>query len=160
MLRADGRYGVITGYKVVPGAKVMYNLEVAQDQMFTVGVGQWVVHNSDTCGLASSGGLGDRNDAGTPSGFADDAKLTDHFNRRGSDFGAPSKEVYQQQATNFLSGSPDDSAVQLTRTNGDVVRWDPSTGEFGFVSSTGIVRTYYSIGGRSEPAAYFLRQYW
>jgi len=50
VLRADGRYGVITGYKVVPGTKVMYNLEVAQDHTFTVGVGQWVVHNSDVCG--------------------------------------------------------------------------------------------------------------
>jgi hypothetical protein len=50
VLRADGRYGVITGYKVVPGAKTMYNLEVQQDHTFTVGVGQWVVHNSDTCG--------------------------------------------------------------------------------------------------------------
>jgi hypothetical protein len=45
VLRSDGRYGVITGYKVVPGAKVMYNLEVAQDHTFTVGSGQWVVHN-------------------------------------------------------------------------------------------------------------------
>ena len=45
ILRAEGRYGVITGYKVVPGAKTMYNLEVAQDHTFTVGVGQWVVHN-------------------------------------------------------------------------------------------------------------------
>lgn len=51
VLRADGRYGVITGYKLVPGAKVMYNLEVAQDHTFTVGVGQFVVHNSDTCGI-------------------------------------------------------------------------------------------------------------
>jgi len=50
VLRADGRYGVVTGYKVVPGAKVMYNLEVAQDHTFTVGVGQFVVHNSATCG--------------------------------------------------------------------------------------------------------------
>jgi guanyl-specific ribonuclease Sa len=45
VLRADGYYGVITGYRLVPGAKVMYNLEVAQDHTFTVGVGQWVVHN-------------------------------------------------------------------------------------------------------------------
>ena len=46
LLRADGRVGVVTGWKVVPGAKVMYNLEVAQDHTFTVGAGQWVVHNS------------------------------------------------------------------------------------------------------------------
>ena len=46
LLRADGRVGVVTGWKVVPGTKTMYNLEVANDHTFTVGVGQWVVHNS------------------------------------------------------------------------------------------------------------------
>ena len=45
VLRADGTYGVVTGWKVVPGIKAMYNLEVAHDHTFTVGVGQWVVHN-------------------------------------------------------------------------------------------------------------------
>jgi len=45
LLRADGTYGIVTGWKVVPGTQVMYNLEVAQDHTFTVGVGQWVVHN-------------------------------------------------------------------------------------------------------------------
>ncbi len=45
LLRADGRVGVVTGWKVVPGTKTMYNLEVAQDHTFTVGTGQWVVHN-------------------------------------------------------------------------------------------------------------------
>jgi len=45
ILRADGRVGVVTGWKVVPGTKAMYNLEVAQDHTFTVGDGQWVVHN-------------------------------------------------------------------------------------------------------------------
>jgi len=50
LLRADGRVGKVTGWKVVPGTKVMYNLEVQQDHTFTVGVGMWVVHNSDMCG--------------------------------------------------------------------------------------------------------------
>ena len=45
VVRADGRIGVISGWKVVPGVKMMYNLEVAQDHTFTVGSGQWVVHN-------------------------------------------------------------------------------------------------------------------
>lgn len=45
VLQADGQVGVITGWKVVPGAQVMYNLEVAQDPTFTVGTGQWIVHN-------------------------------------------------------------------------------------------------------------------
>ncbi len=45
VLRADGQWGLVTGWKVVPGTKVMYNLEVAQDHTFTVGSGEWVVHN-------------------------------------------------------------------------------------------------------------------
>jgi hypothetical protein len=65
VLRADGRYGVITGYKLVPGAKTMYNLEVQQDHTFTVGAGQWVVHNSDTCGDSP--------------GFASQERLTDNL---------------------------------------------------------------------------------
>ena len=51
ILRADGSTGIITGWKMVPGTKVMYNLEVAHDHTFTVGAGQWVVHNS--CDFAS-----------------------------------------------------------------------------------------------------------
>ncbi len=45
ILRADGSVGVITRERAVHGTKVMYNLEIAQDHTFTVGDGQWVVHN-------------------------------------------------------------------------------------------------------------------
>jgi Pretoxin HINT domain len=45
VVRAGGGVGVIIGWKLVPGAMTMYNLEVAQDHTFTVGDGQWVVHN-------------------------------------------------------------------------------------------------------------------
>ena len=45
LLRADGSIGVVTAWKTVSGRQVMYNLEVAQDHTFTVGTGQWVVHN-------------------------------------------------------------------------------------------------------------------
>jgi RHS repeat-associated protein len=55
VLRADGRYGVITGWKIVPGVKTMYNLTVQQDHTFVVGIGQWVVHN--ICG-PTAGTLG------------------------------------------------------------------------------------------------------
>ncbi len=43
--RADGTLGTVTAWKLVPGVKTMYNLEVAQDHTFTVGAGQWIVHN-------------------------------------------------------------------------------------------------------------------
>lgn len=45
VLRADGNVGVVIGWHLVPGIRMMYNLEVAQDHTFTVGDGQWIVHN-------------------------------------------------------------------------------------------------------------------
>jgi len=45
--RADGTVGTVTKWQIVPGIQMMYNLEVAQDHTFTVGVGQWIVHNCD-----------------------------------------------------------------------------------------------------------------
>ncbi len=51
IVKADGTAGMVTAWKVVPGVSVMYNLEVANDHTFTVGDGQWVVHN---CGGGDS----------------------------------------------------------------------------------------------------------
>jgi RHS repeat-associated protein len=45
ILHANGSVGVVTGWEIVLGVTMMYNLEVAQDHTFTVGDGQWVVHN-------------------------------------------------------------------------------------------------------------------
>lgn len=50
VLRADGRIGLITAWKLIPGAETMYNLEVAQDHTFTVGTGEWIVHNCTPIG--------------------------------------------------------------------------------------------------------------
>lgn len=131
----------------------MYNLEVAQDHTFVVGMGQWVVHNACFPGENSA-------DVGTPSGFADSTKLNGHFRDHGGDFGATTPQEYEQEAINFLSGTPSADELQLKRTNGDIVRWNKATGEFGVISSSGIIRTYFDISGRADPSAYFLRQYW
>ena len=45
IVEANGQVGRVSGWKVVPGVKTMYNLEVAQDHTFVVGMGMWVVHN-------------------------------------------------------------------------------------------------------------------
>src|SRR6266516_1321565 len=68
ILRADGRVGVVTGWKVVSGTRAMYNLEVAHDHTFTVGAGQWVVHNSnEPCGVDPAQALAKaRQDLGMP----------------------------------------------------------------------------------------------
>ena len=46
VIEADGRVGEVTGWKSVLGVQTMYNLEVTQDHTYTIGDGQWIVHNS------------------------------------------------------------------------------------------------------------------
>lgn len=43
--QADGSYGVVAKLVVVPGAMWMYNLTIAQDHTYVVGLEQWIVHN-------------------------------------------------------------------------------------------------------------------
>jgi len=160
LLRADGRVGVVTGWKVVPGTKTMYNLEVAQDHTFTVGTGQWVVHNTCDPDNPPSGFPGQNGDAvGTPTGFADAPKLNRHFRDHGLDFGATTPQIYEQQAIDFLSGAPDSYELQVRRPGGDYARWNMVTGEFGVVTPSGVIRTYYDISGKVDALAYFLGQY-
>ena len=92
LLRADGRVGVVTGWKVVPGTKTMYNLEVAQDHTFTVGSGQWVVHNH--CGPGGNG-----------EGFRSQRLLDRHFNDHNSEFHPPfaNADAYEQAALDFMT---------------------------------------------------------
>ena len=138
ILRADGRVGVVTGWKVVPGAQVMYSLEVAQDHTFTVGDGQWVVHNH--CGPGGSG-----------EGFATQSLLDDHFVRHsggfGPEYGYTDANSYEQGAVDFMRGSSPSgtygSVLQRVRANGDIVRFNPITDEFGVARSDGVIRTYY-----------------
>ncbi len=52
VINASDGIGTITMLKAVPGAMTMYNLEVAQDHTYTVGKGEWIIHN---CGVGPVG---------------------------------------------------------------------------------------------------------
>ncbi len=56
IVEANGQVGVVSGWRMVPGVKVMYNLEVAHDHTFVVGVGMWIVHNCAKTGDLFRGG--------------------------------------------------------------------------------------------------------
>lgn len=45
IIQLDGRTAIITAVQVVPGAAMMYNLQVSRLHTFAVGVGKYVVHN-------------------------------------------------------------------------------------------------------------------
>jgi uncharacterized Zn-binding protein involved in type VI secretion len=76
-------------------------------------------------------------------GFADEDKLADHFQRHGSDFGATTEAEYEAQADEFLNGEKSADTLEKVRPNGDVVRYNPTTDEFGVAKPDGTVKTYY-----------------
>jgi RHS repeat-associated protein len=45
ILEANGQYGLVSKLTLVPGGMWMYNLTVAQDHTYVVGLDQWIVHN-------------------------------------------------------------------------------------------------------------------
>jgi filamentous hemagglutinin len=95
---------------------------------------------------AGEGGAGD--DEG--GGFASDAQRQDHFDRHGSDFGAATPEEYERQADDFLNGPRGDEVLEKVRPNGDIVRYNPTTDEFGVTRADGTIRTYF----KPDPAVH------
>jgi len=79
---------------------------------------------------------------GAPGEFADSAKLLDHYNRHGADFGATSAAQYEGMADAFLNGPRGTGVLQKVRANGDIVRYDPASEAFGVVKPDGTIRTY------------------
>jgi RHS repeat-associated protein len=106
-----------------------------------------------------SGGKDSKEAASTKAKFGSGAKLLDHFQRHGGDFGAKDAADYQDKAAAFLTGKPADGVQESTRENGDVVRFNPKTQEFGVISSDGTIRTYYKpdpeVHGRTTNQDYF-----
>jgi filamentous hemagglutinin len=90
---------------------------------------------------------------GAPGRFADNAKLIDHFNRHGADFGATSAAQYERAADGFLSGTRGTGVLEKVRPNGDIVRYDPATEAFGIIKPDGTIRTYY----KPDPAVHGYR---
>lgn len=99
---------------------------------------------------------------GTGATFANGARLSDHFRRHGGDFGATDALDYQRRADGFLTGRRATETLERTRPSGDVVRFNSKTDEFGVISASGTVRTYYkpntSVHGYPTNMDYFNAQ--
>lgn len=96
-------------------------------------------------------------------GFADSIRQGDHFQRHGSDFGAATPKEYEALADLFLGGPASADVLQGTRaSNGDLLRYNRVTGEFGILTSVGIIRTYYrpdpAVHGCATNEEYFLQE--
>jgi RHS repeat-associated protein len=76
VINASDGSGTITMLKAVPGTMTMYNLEVAQDHTFTVGKGEWIVHN---CADPSGGAYDGTSDNITMQDIMNDPYLVDNM---------------------------------------------------------------------------------
>lgn len=77
-------------------------------------------------------------------GFVSAARLTDHFERHGADLGAIDEADYLRKAKIFLERDISGTEVEeCFRTQGDLVRYNPVTEEFGVADVAGVIRTYY-----------------
>ena len=92
----------------------------------------------------------------------DPSELLDHFDRHGAEVGAASPEEYQWKADTFLGRPLEPPIRECKRNNGDRVRFDPRTDEFGILSAHDVIRTYFTpkprASGRRGKLQYFLRQ--
>jgi hypothetical protein len=105
-------------------------------------------------GLAKGGGTG--------ATFADESKLIAHFEDHAADFGASTPAEYQHMADTFLTGPKTIGTHELVRGNGDIVRYNETTNEFGVVGKSGQIRTFYkptpAIHGYKTNMEYFNAQ--
>ena len=77
-------------------------------------------------------------------GFFDALDRQDHFKKHGSDFGARDALHYEAMADAFLGSPLTPEILECTRAkNGDVVRYNTITDEFGVLSSSQHIRTYF-----------------
>lgn len=133
----------------------MYNLEVAQDHTFTVGAGQWVVHNH--CGPGGNG-----------EGFRSQRLLDRHFNDHNSEFHPPfaNADAYEQGALDIMT-QPSSTSPTLhegisLRFDGttDTIRVDTATGQYGVMGQDGVIRSFYipdpAGNGGFTPVDWFL----
>jgi pyocin large subunit-like protein len=87
-------------------------------------------------------------------GFMNARQRNRHFNEHGADFGASNAREYEDAADRFLGGTLSVGMHECTRKQGDKIRFDPRSQEFGVIDSGGIIRTYYKpIPCAEVPAA-------
>lgn len=88
--------------------------------------------------------------------------LLDHFSKHGAEFGAISPLDYQARADEFLGAPLPRGRQECVASNGDRIRFDPVTSEFGVLSSDRHIRTYYIMGyptpNQARNALSFLRK--
>ncbi|MDD5194812.1 MAG: hypothetical protein PHQ96_03940 [Candidatus Omnitrophica bacterium] len=80
-------------------------------------------------------------------------ELEAHYVKHGAEFGAITKEQYLQSARALLNAAPGQDVLEKTRSNGDILHYRISTGEFAVMTARGRIRTYFKADYK-----YWMRQ--
>jgi pyocin large subunit-like protein len=76
-------------------------------------------------------------------GFSDPYALRSHFAAHQAEFSFATSAEYEEAADKFLTGTKRGTTKEGRRRNGDLVRYDVITEEFGVMSSGKVIRTYF-----------------
>lgn len=82
-------------------------------------------------------------------GFIDKTERLQHWSDHAQDFGSGHSEMrYEYMADRFLTGPLipvvlDCRRIRRTNRYGDYIRFNQTTGEFGVLSKSGIIKTYF-----------------
>lgn len=101
----------------------------------------------------------DNKTLGTAKPFKSRSSLERHAFDHGGVFGDTTPEEYQKQAMTFMSGPLPWHVMQLKRPNGEYVRWNSSTGQFGVCFKDSRIKTYFLGKDWEEGYKYFLEQH-
>ncbi len=75
-------------------------------------------------------------------------QLEAHYRKHGYQFGNITIEQYLDQARSLLDAPAGQDIQEKIRSNGDVLRYKGSTGEFAVMSKSGRIRTYFKTDFR------------
>jgi pyocin large subunit-like protein len=77
-------------------------------------------------------------------GYPTAATLTEKFTKHGRDLGLATEQEYLDAADTFLGGPLDATATwECRRRNGDLIRYNEATGEFGVLGTNRVIKTYF-----------------
>ena len=128
LVEGTGQIAIIEDWLVIAGSQTMYNLTVQQDHTYTVGNGQFIVHNEGPCG------------------FESEDKLNGHFGDHGAQFGASNAQEYGEMAQDFMNGPREEGTLEGVRKfkgDGDTVRYNPQSNTFGAKTNQGVIKTFF-----------------
>lgn len=70
-------------------------------------------------------------------------QLEAHYLKHGYQFGNISQNQYLEGARNLLNAPVGNDLLEKTRSNGDILHYRVSTGEFAVMASDGRIKTYF-----------------